>query len=357
MILRLSICIMQIPRFRNRTMVPQSSLMRGRPQFAFTLVELLVVVAIIGILVALLLPAVQAAREAARRLACANNLRQLGLGLQNFEATFNYFPRSLRPTPADPNGLFNGWSAPAQILPYLEQGSLYQNIDFSVSYSTQPQISQMRIATLICPSEMRAKQKFDASGNPVHFPLNYVANQGPWFVFDPIRREGSRGSFRHYEPLRAAMITDGLSSTLGFAEVKAYSSYFRNSSITSLTQPIPNSPSEICALSGDFKPDGEHVEWVDGKVHETGFTTVFSPNTKVLCNVSGREIDVDLVGQSEGRSATIPTFAAVTSRSHHATGVQTVMMDASVHYVPNAIDRSIWQGLSTREGGENVNLP
>src|SRR5437773_10636417 len=86
----------------------------------FTLVELLVVVAIIGVLVALILPAVQSAREAARRMSCGNNLRQIGLGLQNFESTFKHFPSSLRPTLVDANGLFNGWSAPAQILPHLE---------------------------------------------------------------------------------------------------------------------------------------------------------------------------------------------------------------------------------------------
>src|SRR5262245_10837959 len=127
---------------------------------AFTLVELLVVVAIIGVLVALILPAVQAARQAARRVSCGNNLRKIGLALQNFESTHKYCPSSLRPTPVDASGLFAGWSAPAQILPYLEQGSLYQNINFEVGYSSQQQISQMRIPTLICPAEMRAKQKY-----------------------------------------------------------------------------------------------------------------------------------------------------------------------------------------------------
>jgi prepilin-type N-terminal cleavage/methylation domain-containing protein len=331
---------------------PAKSSRRG-----FTLVELLVVVAIIGVLVALVLPAVQAAREAARRMSCGNNLRQIGLGLQNFESTFKFFPSSLRPTPVDATGLFAGWSAPAQILPYLEQGSLYQNIDFTNSYSTQSQISQMKIPTLICPSEMRAKQKFDASGNPVHFPLNYAANQGCWLVFNPVDRSGGGGAFRHYEPLRAAMISDGLSNTLGFAEVKAYSSYLRNSSVTSLSQSMPASPSSLCSLGGDFKQDGSHVEWVDGKVHETGFTTVFPPNTKVRCDIDGGQHDLEWVNQSEGRSATVPTFAAVTSRSHHPSGVNAVMMDGSVHLVPNAIDRLVWQGLSTREGGETADLP
>src|SRR5881396_2112162 len=96
-----------------------------RKRIGFTLVELLVVIAIIGVLVALLLPAVQAAREAARRSACSNNLRQVGLALQNFESTHKYFPSSLRPTPLDASGLFQGWSALAQLLPYLEQGNLF----------------------------------------------------------------------------------------------------------------------------------------------------------------------------------------------------------------------------------------
>src|SRR5206468_5184771 len=100
---------------------------RGRG--GFTLVELLVVIAIIGVLVALLLPAVQAAREASRRMSCGNNLKQIGLALQNFEATHKAFPSSLRPTPPDPSGLFNGWSVHAQLLAYIEQGNVYQNIN------------------------------------------------------------------------------------------------------------------------------------------------------------------------------------------------------------------------------------
>src|SRR5437868_7012671 len=111
----------------------------------FTLVELLIVVAIIGVLIGLLLPPVQAAREAARRMSCGNNLRQIGLALQNFEATHKAFPSSLRPTPPDPSGLFNGWSVQAQLLVYIEHGNVYQNINVERLYSAQSSISSMRV--------------------------------------------------------------------------------------------------------------------------------------------------------------------------------------------------------------------
>jgi prepilin-type processing-associated H-X9-DG protein len=66
---------------------------------------------------------------------------------------------------------------------------------------------------------------------------------------------------------------------------------------------------------------------------------------------------VDWISQSEGRSATIPTFAAMMARSYHPNGVQVVMMDGSAHFISNSIDRALWQGLSTRDGGETANLP
>lgn len=323
---------------------------------AFTLVELLVVVAIIGVLVGLLLPAVQSAREAARRMSCGNNLRQMGLALQNFESTHKVFPSSLRPTPPDPAGLFNGWSVHAQLLAYLEQGNVYQNINFDQPYSAQSSISSVRVKSFICPAEIRSTPRFNTVGDVVHIPPNYAANQGPWFIFNPVTREGSRGAFRHYQTLRPAEFTDGLSQTLAFAECKAHTSYFRNSSVTNPAQSMPNSPADICALGGDFKQDGAHGEWVDGKGHETAFNTLFPPNTALPCQGSPTTV-VDWISQSEGRSAAVPTFGAMMARSYHPNGVEVVMTDASVHFVPNNIDRLIWQGLSTRDGGETVNLP
>jgi prepilin-type N-terminal cleavage/methylation domain-containing protein len=106
----------------------------------FTLIELLVVMIVIGILIGLLLPAVQKAREAARRTACANNLKQIGLALANFEAATRHYPTSWKPTAPDASGNVNGWSAQAQLLPYLEQVTLHRAIDFSLSYTQVPDI-------------------------------------------------------------------------------------------------------------------------------------------------------------------------------------------------------------------------
>ena len=131
----------------------------------------------------------------------------------------------------------------------------------------------------------------------------------------------------------------------------------RNSTVTSLAQTMPSSATELCNLGGDFKADAAHVEWVDGKAHETGFTTGFPPNAKVTCTTNPSPTDVDWINQSEGRSATVPTFAAFAARSYHPAGVLAVMLDGSVHLSANSIDKAIWQAASTRDGGESATLP
>src|SRR5277367_773770 len=102
----------------------------------FTLIELLVVIAIIAVLIALLLPAVQAAREAARRAQCVNNLKQMGLGLHNYENSISSFPPSN--VISTVNGVANlgGFSVQARILPYLEQGVAFNAINFSSTHRT-----------------------------------------------------------------------------------------------------------------------------------------------------------------------------------------------------------------------------
>jgi prepilin-type N-terminal cleavage/methylation domain-containing protein len=127
----------------------------------FTLVELLVVIAIIGVLVALLLPAVQSAREAARRMSCASNLRQMGLAMQNYHDVNQTFALGVLNTAANAsNGANGNWTWPSRILPYLEQGSLYQQLNVGVGTvpnpNTNSQIGQAvmtPIKTFMCPSD------------------------------------------------------------------------------------------------------------------------------------------------------------------------------------------------------------
>lgn len=326
----------------------------------FTLVELLVVIAVIGILVGLLLPAVQAAREAARRMQCSNNLKQIGLAMHMHMDT-------KKGLPANGNYAWNGtaivtknaWSGSARILPYIEQENLFRNIDFSVGYNTQLQISSKRVATFMCPSEVNDKgQGTDATYGNKHWPINYVLNNGTWAVLtnkSTSMREGD-GAFGPNCSRRAADFTDGLSNTIACAEVKAFTNRVAGASNTATFTTPPEPPTNVSAFSlAAFNPTAfTHVEWVDGKVHETGFTTVFTPNTKVAFSNAGTLYDVDLVLATESNLG--DTYAAVTSRSYHPGGVNTLLMDGSVHFVSNSIELGIWRAYGTRSGSEVASL-
>ena len=108
---------------------------------AFTLIELLVVMVVIAVLVALTLPGVQAIREASRKTACQNNLKQIGLAVHNFESGRRVFPPSWAATFPNSSGQVNGWSAQALLLPYLEQQAAYARIDFRYDYNSAAPIT------------------------------------------------------------------------------------------------------------------------------------------------------------------------------------------------------------------------
>jgi prepilin-type N-terminal cleavage/methylation domain-containing protein len=214
-----------------------------RKRQGFTLVELLVVIAIIGILIGMLLPAVQQVREAARRMTCANNLRQLMLANLNYESAFQVFPMGYTVTS---NGA--GWGWGARVLPFMEQNSLHEelgvsriNLDalFDLSPANLTLLMQSPIATFLCPSDSGYEGNFLLPPNPdgrQPFPggrqpsvSNYKAAAGP--IAPQIRigsgnnasgnnafpRDGL-GMFMGNERIKMSEATDGTSNTLALGE-------------------------------------------------------------------------------------------------------------------------------------------
>jgi prepilin-type N-terminal cleavage/methylation domain-containing protein len=329
-------------------------------QSGFTLVELLVVIAIIGVLIGLLLPAVQAAREAARRMSCSNNLRQIGLAIANYESACKRLPPSVVIDYNNPTLVYNGsWGVHGRILPQLEATSLYNRIDLSTAWDFQMAIDNLAIPAYQCPSDPRASEvRVNGTGRPRLFATNYGFNYGPWFVFEPASLRGGEGVFFPNSFLKLASITDGSSNTLLASEVKAWQPYYRNGGPPSATIPSTLEEASAIATTGTQYRETGHTEWPDGRVHHTGFTATFSPNSRVLVNVNGKMTDVDYNSSIEGRDGRMgpPTYAFILSRSYHVGLVQSGLCDGSVRAFSNNIERDIWRAFSTRAGSEIVSL-
>lgn len=317
----------------------------------FTLIELLVVIAIIAILIALLLPAVQQARAAARGVLCSNNLKQMGLAMHNYADSHRGFPPSIVIGP----GGGGQWSVQARLLPFLEQANLQNLIDFSGAYSGDaalPAVATTRVPVYICPSEPGDRARTDANGNAIHYPVSYGFNGGTWQIYDPSSGSGSDGAFSPNASIRPAGFTDGMTSTVAFSEVKTFTPYLRDGANGPAVP--PNSPNDISALGGEFKTDSGHTEWVDSRVHQTGYTHLFTPNTIVPHVVDGKTYDIDYTSCREAASCNTFVRAAVTARSWHSQMVHALMMDGSVQKISETIDGRIWRALGTRDGGETI---
>ena len=179
-----------------------------RDRDALTLIEVLVVITIIGLLAALLLPAVQSAREAGRRTQCANNLRQLGLALSGYVSTLGVLP---------PGNHSRGFSLHTALLPHLEQTPLYDSINFSArSVGLAPSdanytVSRVSLSVFQCPS--------DGSSSAQPGSTNYAGNRGAGFSKSSQYGHSDNGAISFLTaPIRPQDVTDGLSHTAAMAE-------------------------------------------------------------------------------------------------------------------------------------------
>lgn len=326
----------------------------------FTIIELLVVIGIIGLLVSLILPAVQAAREAARRVRCTNNLRQIGLAMHNYEGAWGVFPpapmlvfHSAFTIDGKPIGSFI--SPHALLLPYLEQATLHQSINFETSTGNEYEIAlrganvtaaSQTVAVFLCPSDgLTAARPYGVT--------NYRINGGVCGYC----REGNEDGATSYTGLAVAEFRDGLSSTLAFSEknVGGTPGHFdpRRDWISEIlpTAAYPPTASaddwvDFCSRRTyqgsvlNFKFDGGRC-WLLGAGHTSKFLTSAPPNSAVP------DCGSDYY---EGSGV----FAA---RSFHPGGVNTSLADGSVRFVSERIHSRTWRALGTRQGGEIAALP
>jgi prepilin-type N-terminal cleavage/methylation domain-containing protein/prepilin-type processing-associated H-X9-DG protein len=344
----------------------------------FTLIELLVVIAILGVLISLLLPAVQQAREAARRTQCVNNLKQIGLALHNYLDTYAVLPPSAVVGYRGANFYWQGWSIHARLMPFLEASAKYDGMNYdldSANAANSTAIAVLR-SIWVCPSDPKSEERRDAKG---YDNTNYGFNRGDWFVWGGLNSSlRPVGPFYPNSRVKPAHIVDGLGKTMFAAEVKARLWYIRKctnfDTWTPATQPGPEvGPEDVPAykLSGGESKDTLHSEWHNGSDHHTGFTSAYTPNRKtggtlVNPNVDvgpppypdGAKLDdVDLTGRREqdgGAAGYLGTYSAITSRSYHAGGVNVLFGDGAVQFVGDAIDGRAWRAMSSIAGGETV---
>ena len=266
--------------------------MASRRKRGFTLVELLVVIAIIGILIGLLLPAVQAARESGRRTACANNIHQMGLAVNCFlDSSGGIYPVGRMKGSDD--SLF--WSVHAQILPYLEDGSVYKLFNFMkpASDASNAQAVKTQIATFLCPSDINRMTTDVGDGQFGWGKNNYKANAGndtgQWFA--STNKEQNNGIFVTNQAIRLEQVTDGTSHTALFSEamlgdgddnhIEAPSDWFRINSADSTAAQVVAECMSLTPEAGagnQFSRSGRN--WVNGNYVVTRYNHVMPPNSR-----------------------------------------------------------------------------
>jgi prepilin-type N-terminal cleavage/methylation domain-containing protein/prepilin-type processing-associated H-X9-DG protein len=321
-----------------------------RQRQGFSLIELLVVVAIIATLIGLLLPAVQKVRETALRLQCGNHLKQIGLALHSYHDENGGLP---------PQGTFavgstfSGYSIHTRILPYIEGGNLYAQVNFAVGFAAQPDICRTRVALYRCPSDTNERPRPD--GGVEFYPTNYGFSIGTWLAIDQLTGQAGDGAFGMNLTHHLSTIGDGTSTTLAAAEVKTFiPALLDGGQPVGPDAPPPTTPVQVASYGGTFDPDYCHTQWVSGRTLQSGLTTTFPPNTRVPYTNGGLLYDIDFTSSRFGPNTNRQTYRIVTARSHHNGGVNALMLDGSVRFVNSTIAPATWRALGTRTGNDLV---
>jgi prepilin-type N-terminal cleavage/methylation domain-containing protein/prepilin-type processing-associated H-X9-DG protein len=298
---------------------------------AFTLIELLVVIAIIGVLVGLLLPAVQQAREAARRLACSNNLKQLGLATHNYENSQETFPAGFASVSSQfdrdiwneaENGI-DGHSWLVDILPFIEQVVLYDRWDFAKNVRLNSNVGKTNISDFYCASRRQNVRPEDRiimfmqwqSGGTDYGGCAGNSNYWVDLLSHNFEHEGDlpneRGVFGKNEPRRHKDIKDGMSKTLLIGELQRMYQH-----------------ADAFTTGAGTSHDG----WAVG-----GVATLF---------------DTDADASSNPGGINAPQFE--NPGSDHPQGANFCFADGSVSYLNDNIDIDVMEDIGSMAGGEVV---
>lgn len=327
----------------------------------FTLIELLVVIAIIAVLIALLLPAVQSAREAARRSQCKNNLKQIGLALQNYHEQTKMFPKAnfmvstaagTFPTTNSYQWEGRGWLF--MLFPQMDQMALFKRIPPFLPWDDTAYTAARRtkLPALLCPTD-RVYPSAD-QGN-----CSYHASTGPNLGW--VNSAASNvGMFHINHSVSLSDIRDGTSNTIAVAEgligdnnnnVYEVGDYVRGIPLsvagwtTSTVSPSAASVEtygQACAAGTANHRSTGGREWLPGTIATNIFNTIATPNWRYpSCS------DCATCGYSDDTGV-------YPSRSYHAGGTHHLMGDGAVRFLANTIDIKLYQALGTRAGKESV---